>query len=514
MILITSAAYCSPALVAEFGKMPPCMLPVQNRRLYEHQLSLMPAGHKMALSLPDSYQLSEYDLSKLNNQGVNIISLSEKLSLGESIAEALEKNRVTNEPLYILHGDTLFSRLEFAPDTYAIANPEDNYSWATANCENKVYSGWFAFSSPDDLLVLLKQCGYDFVQARENYAEQHHVKEIEFAGWLDFGLVNSYYRSCSRLTTQRAFNDLKINRFAVRKCSIDTKKMQAEANWFASIPTELKHYTPALWDSGIKEGKGYYEIEYLYNSTLSNLWVFAENPFGTWKDILSACSKYLDDEFAYKPHELGKIAKINDVLFVEKTKQRLHTYCTNNKVLVEEKWYINGIETPSLNDILYELDTVISKQDSRFVSLMHGDFCLSNILYDFKSKSVKVIDPRGLSVTGEISIYGDIRYDVAKLAHSIIGMYDYIIGGRYLYKRNGENDVMLSFNQSKTQSEIQTYFMSLTFAGFTLPELQIYPIMILLFLSMLPLHADRPDRQDAFLANALRLYVEYKKLIS
>jgi hypothetical protein len=27
-----------------------------------------------------------------------------------------------------------------------------------------------------------------------------------------------------------------------------------------------------------------------------------------------------------------------------------------------------------------------------------------------------------------------------------------------------------------------------------------------LFLSMLPLHADRPDRQGAFIANALRLF--------
>ena len=30
--------------------------------------------------------------------------------------------------------------------------------------------------------------------------------------------------------------------------------------------------------------------------------------------------------------------------------------------------------------------------------------------------------------------------------------------------------------------------------------------MITLFLSMLPLHADRPDRQQAFIGNALRLW--------
>jgi hypothetical protein len=32
-------------------------------------------------------------------------------------------------------------------------------------------------------------------------------------------------------------------------------------------------------------------------------------------------------------------------------------------------------------------------------------------------------------------------------------------------------------------------------------------VAVCLFLSMLPLHSDRPDRQRAFIANALRLYL-------
>ena len=37
----------------------------------------------------------------------------------------------------------------------------------------------------------------------------------------------------------------------------------------------------------------------------------------------------------------------------------------------------------------------------------------------------------------------------------------------------------------------------------------IMPLTVLPFLSMLPLHADRPDRQEAMLINASRLYSEY-----
>ena len=56
--------------------------------------------------------------------------------------------------------------------------------------------------------------------------------------------------------------------------------------------------------------------------------------------------------------------------------------------------------------------------------VVHGDLCLSNILYDLRSRVCKLIDPRGSF--GAAGIYGDPRYDVAKLYHSIYGLYDFI----------------------------------------------------------------------------------------
>lgn len=509
MILITSAAYCSPALVAEFGKLPPCMLPVQNKRLYEHQLVLIPPDMHVVLTLPQSYQVSEYDAKKLANQGVKVLKISEQLSLGESIYEAICRVGKINEPLYILHGDTLFSKLDFTEDAFAVANPEDEYAWAQSN-DSKVYAGWFGFGDMADFKEALRCNDMNFVKSHGWYAKRHNVKDVELPGWLDFGLVNSYYRSCSRLTTQRAFNDLKISRYGVRKYSCDKLKMRAEAEWFKSLPYDMRHYAPALWDSGENAEKGYYEIEYLYNSTLANLWVYGENPLNTWKEIFVACAEFVGNEYTHKPQDIKAIAKENDSLYIVKTRQRFQRFCEASGVSMETNWRINRKETPSLQAILQELDEVISKQDIRFASLMHGDMCFSNILYDFKSKSIKVIDPRGLSADGHVSMWGDMRYDVAKLAHSVLGMYDYIIGGRYTYRQYADNDLSLAFDTHSVIYDIQSYFKQMRFAGFTIDELSVYPIMIMLFLSMLPLHADRPDRQNAFLANALRLYVEYK----
>lgn len=38
MIIINSAAYVIPEFRAEFGKIPPCLLPIGNRKLIEYQV--------------------------------------------------------------------------------------------------------------------------------------------------------------------------------------------------------------------------------------------------------------------------------------------------------------------------------------------------------------------------------------------------------------------------------------------------------------------------------------------
>ena len=67
------------------------------------------------------------------------------------------------------------------------------------------------------------------------------------------------------------------------------------------------------------------------------------------------------------------------------------------------------------------------------------------------------------------------------------------------------------FPNDKEIIEVQAYFKEMIFSGYGLKELKVYPILIHLFLSMLPLHNDYPERQNAMLANALRLYLEFKK---
>ena len=515
MILITSAAYVNPSLASELGKLPPCMLPVQNRRLYMHQLSLFEGSNEpVFISLPASYELTSYDKKQLSSHNVEVIKVPDGLSLGQSVIYSLNTIGRFQENLFLLHGDTLFDNLEMKPDSYVVAKAEDNYSWAEADdVSETVYAGFFAFSSPSLLIRSITECNNDFMAGVAMYGQEQHLTRVLSNSWMDFGLVNTYYRSISNLTTQRAFNSMHIDRFSIRKSSLDVNKMKAEANWIQSLPKDLRHYAPAIWDSGVVDGEGFYEMEYFYLNSLANLFVFCSYPQFVWNDILNACQAFITDVARYRPSDdssVKRIAHSNNELFLSKTFNRLDQYVRQSGVSLDTPWVINGVKTPSLRDVVNETGGMIVADRTEFVTLMHGDFCFSNILYDFKSKSIKVIDPRGVDNDGNMSIYGDLRYDVGKLAHSIIGLYDFIIAGMFEYSERSPYDIELEFKLFDSIKATQDTFKRMTFDGWNLDELNVYPIMIHLFLSMLPLHCDNPERQKAMLANALRLYVDLK----
>ncbi|MBR7551215.1 hypothetical protein KC220_21995, partial [Mycobacterium tuberculosis] len=50
------------------------------------------------------------------------------------------------------------------------------------------------------------------------------------------------------------------------------------------------------------------------------------------------------------------------------------------------------------------------------VSVMHGELCFRNIMYDMRGRRVKVFDPRGTDSNGNFSIVGNASYDLAKVS--------------------------------------------------------------------------------------------------
>ena len=106
---------------------------------------------------------------------------------------------------------------------------------------------------------------------------------------------------------------------------------------------------------------------------------------------------------------------------------------------------------------------------------------------------IRLIDPRGSF--GKPGIYGDPRYDIAKLRHSVCGQYDYIMSDLFsLDWEEGSANFSTTIFSNEIQEEVGDYFDNkLIEAGYSLKEIKF--IEGLLFLSMLPYHEGNLERQ-------------------
>lgn len=525
MFLIMSGAYVGQELESEFGHIPPSFLPLGNRRLFQHQIALAPNGVGIYLSVPETYSVSALDKKWLEQHDVTLISTPDGLSLGASLVAAINiSGHTLNTPLHVLYGDTLFSQLPIGDDIASVSTTKDSYNWAVLTDDkahwlkdteqklgaetNRVIDGYFKFSQPRELVRCITQSEWNFIAGLNRYHQSVGLTPVDANGWLDFGHVNTYYRSKAEHTTQRAFNELTITPKWIEKSSIKSDKIAAEANWFEQLPYPLRGYIPQYLGSSNEKGKVSYKLEYLHLTALNELFVFSKLPTRVWQQILSGCIEFLS-ACSKQCAEADTHANTLDVLFGGKTPDRLAEFCQARNIDIGSKWTYQE-QTISLKEVLALSEKHLPTKQEQ-LGVLHGDFCFSNILYDFRAGKVKTIDPRGMTPDGRKTIYGDIRYDLAKLSHSILGLYDWIIAGYYDVSLEKQK-ITLTIEENGAHRDTQQAFIQLVEDEFGITAQNLYAMQIQLFLSMLPLHADDKRRQDALFANAFRLHQILQRL--
>lgn len=521
--LITSAAYVNAELSAEFGQLPPCLLPFGHNRLFVPQLQSMKRdGQRLALTLPASFTLPKWELEYLQRENVEIIYIPDDLSLGESIAYALTIIDARGA-VRILHGDTLF--LDALPDNLdeiSVATATDAYAWGTLATTGKatfvyrrpnlisreqVLTGWFSFSSGPALIRALVRARGDFLNALDLYSEQNPLSFRQIGNWLDFGHLQTFYHARVKASTARAFNSISVSRRSVLKTGEKTDKIDAEAEWFERVPPAMRQYMPAFLG---REQNGY-RVGYQFSPTLHELFVFGALEPPSWRQIMEGVHEFMSAALSHGGAEA--LAAVPDnplqILVFDKTAKRLEQWAAAREIDLEAEWTTGRRRLPSLQRIAEET-AALAADSSTLAGVMHGDLCFTNTFYDFREQQIKVIDPRGSMIDGHHSIYGDLRYDVAKLNHSIEG-YDQILAGRYHLEEDGVNNLTLHLSNEGAELFLREIAADFDLRGQRTSDASTLALTVHLFLSMLPLHADRPDRQRAFLANALRLYAELEK---
>jgi hypothetical protein len=527
LVLISSAAYVEPELEAEFGRIPPAFLPLGNRRLFVHQrMALGDGAIRVLLSLPDDFAPEVMDLELLRDLNIEIVPVPAGLSLGQSIVYVINTTATAGTQLSLLHGDTLIRGLDLDQmDVVSIATDvPPGYRWGYVQATDGrleistpesrpdtavALSGFFAFSDTARLVQSITRKSGKFLEGLADYSAAHPVGMIVAPQWFDFGHINTYHQSRRAVTTQRAFNTLVANKRDISKSGTNLKKIEAEARWFEALPPPMRVYTPAYLGMCKQAANLSYGVEYLHLPTLSDLLVFGRLPRRAWENIFRSCAEFLDICATYA--NPGPAVSSSRMLYGDKTLSRLSQFAGQSGVSLSAPCRFGGVWLPSLEAMAALAAAAIPELPGDKQTLVHGDFCFSNILYDFRADCIRVIDPRGLDANDGFSVFGDIRYDIGKLYHSAIGKYDFIMAGYYDLTQNSLLDVALTLPDNVSTRGLAEAFSRQSFAGHRSGDAAGHAICVLLFLSMLPLHADDPRRQSALLANAMRLFLDLDK---
>jgi dTDP-glucose pyrophosphorylase len=324
--------------------------------------------------------------------------------------------------------------------------------------------------------------------------------------WLDFGNIENLIKAKHTLLNARNFNTLKINAVlgTITKVSQRNEKLNDEINWYKTLPEKLKVLTPRIID--IQDIKGKVEItqEYYGYPTLAELYVYGDLKADVWESILHRLFQIQKHFLDYKGNSLTK----DDVemMYLTKTFQRLEELAESNtywqtmlkrKEIIYNNQLLKSFETLKDSIVLKGRALVENYQGT----VIHGDLCFSNILFDPNNYIVRLIDPRGSF--GQKGIYGDPRYDIAKLRHSTNGLYDYIVSDMFhIEEKNGSFTGEVYITPSVV-STCKIFDELLSVYGFNKDE--VIFIEALLFMSMLPLHSDHVERQKIMFVTGLQL---------
>jgi hypothetical protein len=544
-VIIPAAKIVSVEQQEQFGKIASVLIPINGRTvldiLYEQYQNKY--DEIIVIGKEKINKIHEYISSK--NMKITVIEVDKLVDVGYSILSGINyiksRYKLTNsDQLAVNLGDTIVQNNNLDIDININKNNiyfttlKESDRWTTFDYNNgkiktifdKIERGYGIFNtfigaySFSDINFLYEcysnqdKINTEFVnidsfyKAILLYNNKYDFMFNETDNWLDIGHMDQYLLSKKEVKA-RYFNTVEIDkqRGIVTKKSKQKEKFFHEILWYLKLPQKLQYLVPKVFDYSLEYENMYISLEYYGYNTLNELYVYSSLPMNQWDKIFKSIFFTIEDMRKYTV-TLGEdeVAASLEEMYIDKTIERLDQIrCDENfQIFFNQKIFINGNEYESIQFYLDKLKDLMIENDmyvGNNFSIIHGDFCFSNILYDSRSNLIRLIDPRGKF--GSHDIYGDIRYDLAKLNHSIIGKYDFIINDRFSVEIK-ENSINYDVHLSLEHNDIDNLFIEYL-KEYKYDIKQIHLVTALLFLSMIPLHRDHISRQYAMLATGICL---------
>lgn len=539
ILVIPSAKVVIEELKNKFGEIPSVLVPLEGKPIIEHLFEKYKehVDKIYIVGYERNDMIEDYIKSKKMESYVELVVLDELKDLGYSIYYAISEitNKVEGiKNLIINFGDTIVDEeIRKNENSFYYSQTRQSKRWTTFKYENgkiiniydkeeikyeKKYNSFIGVFNITDIPCFIKLLESSFKKETNNmdsffdtileYNKLYNYEIINTNRWMDTGHLDKYYETAKEVKS-RYFNTIQIDkqRGILTKESLNKEKFIKEIKWYLKLPSDIQYLAPRIFDYSLNYNRPYVKMEYYSYNTLHDLFLYGNYSISQWNEIFDVLIDVINDMGMYiiksKQEELITALKS---MYIEKTIDRLKSLRESNdfRSFFKGKIQINGRNFDSLDYYINILPSVLQKHDIfniNFFQIIHGDLCLTNILYSIDTNTVRLIDPRG--EFGKYDIYGDVRYDLAKLCHSIEGKYDFIIKDLMDVKVNN-NKIDYKIHYTGRHEQVEEIFRErLSKINYNVKSIKL--IEALLFLSMVPLHKDYPKRQYVMLSKGVEL---------
>jgi hypothetical protein len=295
----------------------------------------------------------------------------------------------------------------------------------------------------------------------------------------------------------RHFNQISQDGYHVVKRSTDTDKIRREHNFYRLLPESLQPWFMQPFDFREDAGGASYRMRRMFVPDLAVQWVhgvFSEQQFD---QLLGQVMHVVGDR---PRREVGRdaVRDVSNALYVHKTRERVGQLLEMDAGRAVDATLRAGRVEGGVAGLLERFEALAAQMLGRRrdgeLSVSHGDLGFSNILYSPATQALQLIDPRGADTEDEV--WSDPLYDIAKLSHSVLGSYDFLVAG--LFELVHDQGLRLSLRIDPPPPVVlqQRFADELARRGFDVLLVRLCEAS--LFLSMLPLHIDEPKRVAAF----------------
>lgn len=539
-LLIPSALLVPPDMRNKFGELPTALFPLGNKTMIERLYDKYKDIVDIIYIVVKRKQLLINDYINSKKLPIRIIELDELRDLGYTIQYGIEfiirqepsvdyvyvnfADSLLDEPIPVDNNDFIYYVTGMSTDEWTyFREKQGKIEIILDKClvggdtslgdVSNIFVGVFGFAKPHYFLELLKQYSNvhsdmdTFYQAIFTYSQEYPFTILHSQNWFDVGHSDNYSKATTSVAA-RSFNSIEIDeqRGILKKRSENKEKLVNEIRWYLRIPNKLQYLLPRVYDYSLDLTDPYVSMEYYGYHTLHESLVFGDLPLVKWQAIFQKLLFAINDmgKFTVTGERIQFEAALRDI-YLQKTFDRLDMMRNEPDFhsFFENTITINGKEYRSLNEYLKILPQLIEKLvvytfTGQF-NIIHGDLCFANILIEDSYDFIRVIDPRGKF--GTFDIYGDARYELAKLMHTLEGKYDFIIEDMFDIDVIGNT---IEYHVHKQIDNITNVFLDVFRES--IDNIQaVRLIEATLFLSMIPLHSDYKQRQFAMLATGVML---------